>query len=372
MRHRELTRLIAIVMALTTPHIAPLRAQSIPARTATLVWQVDGAESGEPFGDLRDFVRLPNGHVWALDFKDQVIRRYDDAGRSLPTIGRKGSGPGELRNANGLAVAPDGVVWANDPANSRFTMFSGSGAYQRALTVPISGYGYRWGAWFDRSGELVELAIGREARYRRITPAGAVAGSLENPECPAGAAQPLVYRAETPGEGATTGSYPFTTGGGVVADRRGHFWCAAARGTRVARLAYGSRDTLARTAIEFPALAVSAAERDDAIRRVETRLAKYRTSTFDRSKVPTTRPGIAGLFVDLDGRLWVAHARAESATSSTFTVCDDRGAVLFRVTIPARVNSYLPLLARGDEVIVAATDADDVVSLRKYRIMTGS
>jgi hypothetical protein len=364
MRHRELTRLIATVVALTTPLIAPLHAQSLTARTATLVWQVDGAESGEPFGDLRDFVLLPNGHVWALDFKDQVIRRYDDAGRSLPTVGRKGSGPGELRNANGLAVAPDGAVWANDPANSRFTILSGSGAYQRALTVPISGYGYRWGAWFDRSGELVEPAFGREARFRRITQAGAVAGSWDYPECPSGAAPPLAFRAETPGKGTTTGSYPFTTGGGVVADRRGHFWCAAARGTRVARLAYGNRDTLARTAIEFPALA----ERDDAIRQVETRLAKYSTSTFDRSKVPTTRPGIAALFVDLDGRLWVAHTRAESATSSTFTVCNERGAVLFRVTFPARVNSYLPLLARGDDVIVAATDADDVVSLRKYRM----
>jgi hypothetical protein len=32
------------------------------------------------------------------------------------------------------------------------------------------------------------------------------------------------------------------------------------------------------------------------------------------------------------------------------------------------VNSYLPLLARGDDVIVAAADADDVVSLRKYRL----
>jgi hypothetical protein len=368
MRHRELTRLIALVVALTTPLIAPLHAQSLSARTATLVWQVDGTESGEPFGALRDFVLLPNGHVWALDFKDQVIRRYDDAGRSLPTVGRKGSGPGELRNANGLVVAPDGAVWANDPANSRFTIFGGSGAYQRALTVPISGYGYRWGAWFDRSGELVELAIAREAKYRRITQAGAVAGSLENPECPSGAAPPLAFSAEPPGKGATTGSYPFTTGGGVVADRRGHFWCAAARGTRVARLAYGKRDTLARTAIEFPALTVSAAERDEAIRQVEMRLAKYSTSTFDRSKVPTTRSGIAALFVDLDGRLWVAHTRAESATSSTFTVFDERGAVLFRVTFPGRVNSYLPLLARGDDVIVAVTDADDVVSLRKYRL----
>ena len=142
----------------------------------------------------------------------------------------------------------------------------------------------------------------------------------------------------------------------------------AARGTRVARLAYGKRDTLARTAIEFPALTVSAAERDETIRQVETRLAKYSTSTFDRSKVPTTRSGIAALFVDLDGRLWVAHTRAESATSSAFTVFHERGAVLIRVTFPTRVNSNQPLLARGDDVIVAATDADDVVSLRKYRI----
>ena len=83
--------------------------------------------------------------------------------------------------------------------------------------MPISGYGYRWGAWFDRSGELVELAIAREAKYRRITQAGAVAGSLAYPECPSGAAEfrtTVAYRERNPTRGRLTIRGPY----GLIVD----------------------------------------------------------------------------------------------------------------------------------------------------------
>lgn len=365
----DMTRAFIALCLVATCSVStvPLPAQTPVTRTATLLWQVDGSESGEPFGDLRDYVMLRDGTVWALDFKDQIIRRYAANGAALAIVGRKGSGPGELRNANGLAVAPDGTVWVNDPANGRLSLFAPNGTAQRAITRKVGGYGYRWEGWFDASGDLIEQEIGSEARFRRLDRNGTVLGTVAYPMC----GPPSIgagYRAEGPGESNMFGAYPFTRGGGIVADRRGHFWCASARGTRVARLAFGKTDTVARTAVDIPLLPVSADERSEAIRSTEARLAKYATNDFDRAKVPTIKSGIASLSVDDDGRLWVAHTAPWQKTSSTYDVFDGSGKALFRVTLPVRASPYLPVIARGNEFVIAVTDADDVVSLAKYRL----
>lgn len=184
---------------LTAPCVRSVSAQPPGTRTATLVWQVDGTEDGDPFGDLRDYVMLKDGTVWALDFKDQRIRRYGADGSPLPAVGRKGSGPGELRNANGMAVAPDGSVWVNDPANGRLSIYSAAGVPQRAITLPIGGYGYRWDAWFEANGDLIERELGREARYRRLSRDGTVLGTIPYPSCK-GTSQGLRgFQAETKG-----------------------------------------------------------------------------------------------------------------------------------------------------------------------------
>ena len=85
--------------------------------TATELWHVDGTEGGEPFGDLRDYVVQKDGTLWVLDFKDQSIRRFSANGKPLPNVARMGSGPGEIKNANGMLLTPDGskVGWFRDP-----------------------------------------------------------------------------------------------------------------------------------------------------------------------------------------------------------------------------------------------------------------
>lgn len=163
-------------------------------------------------------------------------------------------------------------------------------------------------------------------------------------------------------------AYPFTRGGGVTGDRNGHFWCASALGTRVARLPHGKADTVARTSLDIPPVPVGREERDDAIRSVETRIAKYATSDFDRSKVPNTKPGIAELYVDNDARLWVVHTASWKRNSTTYDVFDRTGKALFRLTVPVRAATHLPVVARGNDVMIAVYDEDDVVSLARYRL----
>jgi len=348
----------------------PLASQAPTVRTATLLWQVDGSESGEPFGALRDVLLHRDGSVWALDFKDQVIRRYDANGKALPVVGRKGSGPGEMRNANGMAMAPDGYVWVNDPSNGRLSVFSPSGVALRSVSLAIGGYRYRWEAWFEPPGELVEPTISQTAQFRKLDATGKVTGTIDYPTCGSPRTTTLSYKADNKGKDRSElmGMYPFTTGGGIVSNRSGHFWCASAKGTRVAKLSYGRTDTVALTSVDIPMVTVGREERDAMIAQVMERVSKYSSHDFNPSNVPQIKPGIVALHVDSDGRLWVEHASKWKTASTTYDVFDVNGKALFRVNLPMRNIAGMPIQARGNEFVLAVMDEDDVAHIARFRL----
>jgi hypothetical protein len=341
---------------------------------ATELWRVDGTDAGDGFGDVRDAVTLANGDLWILDFKDQQIRRYDSSGKPLPATGRKGAGPGELRNANGMLVQRDGTVWVNDPHNGRFTVFGADGKFVRQHPIAITGYGYRWEAWLDASTGHVMDAVTRTrgetrvAAWRRVSATGNEAGDMDVPTCGTPEFRTTSYQAETKGKGNTIGTYPFMSGGGKAPNGTGAMWCAGPGSRRVALVRIGKNDTLATTTIDVPPLAVAPVERDAAIARIVASTKQYATSDFDPARVPRTKPGIAALHVDGDGRLWVQHGARFGVQSTVYDVHDARGAHLGRVVVPFAVISYLPVRARGNDAWFPAKDADDVVSIVKMRV----
>ena len=344
---------------------------------ATPAWRIDGTESGEPFFDLRDYLVGRDGVLWVLENKDQVIRRFDAAGKELPSAGRKGAGPGEMSNANGFVMRRDGSVWVNDPRNSRLTVFGADGKFARQHTWSITSWGYRWGALIDRTnGDLVDPFTSRKgttsiAEWRRVTTEGTLRDTLQIPSCPAPGAAPVYvpFSAETKGKGMMTSSYPFTLGGGMAPDGDGGFWCARAASTHVVRVRIGANDTTALTTVTLAPIQVAKAERDSVIARVEKQIAQYATNTFDASKIPAAKPAIALLTVDDDGRLWVQHAERFGDRSVTFDIHDKTGKHLGRLRIPQRPSAEgLPIRARGDDLWIALRDEDDVIGIAKYRL----
>ena len=351
--------------------------QGVATWRATEVWRVDGTEGGEPFFDLRDFVVSKDGGVWALDFKDQVIRRFDANGTPLPNVSRKGAGPGELGNANGLVIAADGRVWVNDPRNSRLTVFGLDGKFVSQHVIPIRGYGWRWDAWLDRSsGRIVDPFTSQKPggtytqEWRRIAADGTIRDTLPIPSCPSGAAPVYSgFQAETKGKGNTYRQYPFSNGGGTAPDGRGAMWCAVPASARVALVRIGTNDTIAQTNVTLSPISVVPAERREAIAEAEKAIAQYATNNFDASKIPATKPPIAQLTVDEDGRLWVQHTARFGDTSVTFDVHDPAGKHLGRLRLPTRPSlSGLPVRARGNDVWLAVRDEDDVVGIARYRL----
>ena len=336
-------------------------------------WRVDGAEQGAAgFADLRDFVVTADNTLWTLDFKEQTIRRYDARGRFLGTSGRSGAGPGEMRNANGLLVHGDGTVWLNDPSNGRLTVFGADGRYVRQHVLPSFGFGFRWDAWFDRrTREVIDPSLAKIGEeygrvWRRVGADGADRGVLAAPACAgliqAGGSRAFTgWRAEGPG--GAMGAYPFTQGGGTAPTGRGGVWCAEPEATQAVLVRLGGNDTMARTALRLPRIPVDRAERTREIDAIRTRLQRYATNDFDASKVPSSKPPIAALSVDDDGRLWVRHSAPAAVTRTTFDVHDESGAHLGRVIVPDRVSMALPPRARGPLLWVGVVDEDGVLSI---------
>jgi hypothetical protein len=355
---------------------ASVAAQSPTARAFTVKqdWSVDGTEHGEPFGDVRDVLALPDGSLWVLDYKDQQIRRYASNGRALGVTGRKGSGPGELRNANGMVLHADGNVWVNDPQNARFSVYRPDGTFLRQHALAIGGWGYVWQGWYDRTSRLLHDPVvgpGLDGKARQITVDGREVGTVSIPACKM-RLDGFGFRAETKGKGADNramyGTYPFMSGGGATADGAGGYWCAPIDGTRAHRVSIAKGDTGARTDRTLAMLPVPAEERAAQIADLRKRVAGDAETDFDPGKVPNRKPPVTAISVDYDGRLWMRLATPWRSATTTFDVHDSAGGHLGRVTLPYKGNSYLRIQARGNRLWLVVLDDDDVVSVARFTI----
>jgi DNA-binding beta-propeller fold protein YncE len=89
-------------------------------------WHDAGAEALElPWGIAVDAARQV---VYVTDWRRDCIRRFDPEGRFLGTIGRPGSGPGELRRPAGVAVGPAGDLAVAEWGNDRVQVLTPHGA----------------------------------------------------------------------------------------------------------------------------------------------------------------------------------------------------------------------------------------------------
>lgn len=84
--------------------------------------RIDGVEVG------------PDGRIYVLDGQDQQIRVFDDTGRPLRAIGRRGDGPGEFTRALFFGFKDD-TLWVNDAGQMRVTLMSAEG--QVFSTFPV-------------------------------------------------------------------------------------------------------------------------------------------------------------------------------------------------------------------------------------------
>jgi hypothetical protein len=109
----------------------PFPPRGVPTKLMLELELVIG-ESEDPdiaFSQLTSFVVDDDGTIYAVDFKEQKIKVFDDTGQFVFAFGEKGQGPGELQMPAGVFLAPDDRLAVNDAQARKIVYFTKKGKY---------------------------------------------------------------------------------------------------------------------------------------------------------------------------------------------------------------------------------------------------
>ena len=105
------------------------------------------------------------------------VRVFDPAGRHLRTIVRRGGGPGEIREANGIFLSGDTLLWINDHNQGTVIGVDPYGEEIRRFDKPVTGYGYIWNGAFDNVGRYWRETRHLEAEPRDPPPTSVISAA---------------------------------------------------------------------------------------------------------------------------------------------------------------------------------------------------
>jgi hypothetical protein len=360
---------IAMLLAIVTATQVPAQARWTLRETL----RIGGAESGPGMlVQTRSVDADSKGRILVYERQTQDIRMFAPDGKFLRTIGRLGSGPGEMRNAEGMIVARNGMIWVRDAANSRFTIFNAEGEFDKNWTLKFCWSQGIWNPQLDRVGRVIDYDCvvpsggGRSVGYAVVAYRGDQSGVdtlWSRPECGTrelSDAGTWVTRSEKATMYRSIPFAPFPVG---VLGPGGEMWCAPNSSRyEIMRIVPGGSDTIRVTRAVTP-VPVTRAERDSIIESME---AKGPTG-LDFGRIPRTKPAIERIIVDDQGRPWVRRSNAEGAVS--FDVYSATGQLMASVALGKYRNpGHLPFVVRGDNVFTVVLDEDDVQHVVRFAI----
>ena len=342
-----------------------------PRWRLTETLRLGGSETGPTsFLYTKSIEADAKGRIYVYDRKTQDIRVFAPDGKFLRVIGRLGSGPGEFRDAEGIAFARDGNLWVRDDANARFSVFSGEGVYEKGWTMTFCSSSGPWDPQFDRAGRIIDrdcvVAPGRTSKSAVLgyhTDMSRVDTLSDEPQCGAPALAEAGWWSVRTARGGSMRSIPYAPVPLTALTARGEIWCAPNSAKyEIIRLRPGAADT-ARITRAVPRVPVTTAERDSIIAEIESK----GPTGYDFSRIPKEKPAIDRLTVDDQGRLWVRHTNARGAIA--FETFDAAGRILATAELGV-YNSIVqhPFVVRGDNVYAVVLDGDDVQHVVRFRI----
>ncbi len=105
-----------------------------------------GAGDGQ-LNDAKGIAIAPDGSIWVADTGNSRIQKFGPDGSFQLRVGSKGEGPGQFNEPWGIAVGPDGNVYVADTWNHRIQKFAPDGTFLK-----------QWGSVVDTKG----LTVGGE------------------------------------------------------------------------------------------------------------------------------------------------------------------------------------------------------------------
>ena len=324
-------------------------------------------EGPDLFGRITSLAVDGAGRIYVLEGQAQEIRVFGPDGGHLRTIGRKGSGPGELARALHLDMGPDGNLWVADPQNNRVSVFGTDGTYLRGHTMAGGFVIIPWPGRFDREGHYYYPVLqpaddGFGMGLIRYDSTMAPEDTLVVPEDPV-ERERFELRSEE--GGVAIASVPFTAGFRWRLSPAGTFWGFLTGPYRLFELdPYG--DTLRTVTRAFDPLPVTAADRAQAREDLEWFL--QQGGEVDWSKIPDQKPAIEHGFVDHTGHVWVWPVMPEGEEGAALDVFDPVGRYLGRVRAPAPIARQ-PVPVIREDVMYAVTESElDVPFVVRLRI----
>jgi hypothetical protein len=329
----------------------------------------------ETFGQIKGLAAGDDGRIFVLDAQAQELRVFGPDGGHVATMARRGEGPGELGGANGIMRAPDGRIWVVDPQLARMSVFDPETGFATSHRWDMRGWGFVWEGTFDARGRVLEPSSGQvdgagwlmlRVYDQAMTPLDSV---------PLRALPPM--RTEQPGSfmveygagGWGLIGVPFYPRSQSVLDPSFAYWSSGDGDAsyRFVRWVPGGDTTLV-VESRRPAVPVTAAERDSAITRIRDMVAQRGVDArLDWSRIPDTRPAIAGLFLAEGGDVWVRVNTAERDLT-TWDVFAPDGRYAGTALAPFRAHSWVRPVVRGDRYWAVRVDDLDVEYVSAGRV----
>ena len=280
---------------------------------------LEGDDPNLIFGDIRGVQAASDGTIYVLDYQAVEIRVFDPDGQYLRTIVRKGEGPGEVMEANGILFAGDTLLWINDHAQWKIIGVDPHGEEVRRFTKPVLSYGYIWDGTFDRQGRYWRGDEHYDDDEEEDEETGPYAGTFreyyKSHDLSTGEVD-SVYMGESSYRGYASitdggGSYypiPFDVSDIDVMNPSGGFWSANTGSYRLTRIGEGG-DSLTVIEASLPRIPVTSEDRSAFVQGiVERQPEERRAAEAVAALMPDFKPILEGHFIDDEDRLWVERA----------------------------------------------------------------
>lgn len=305
------------------------------------------------FGRIMALTVDIDGRIYVLDQLAHEVRVFDADGEYLRSLGGRGSGPGEIKDAIGLAWA-DEVLWVCDPGNQRFVLFDTAGAYVGTRRRLAPGYALPWRGGFDARGRFYDSHVAPDkvgGRFREILlrydPTGARADTIWLPSHEG-------EMFELPATGGMKAWVPFTSRLAWTLDLRGYLWFGVTGKYRIYQRRV-SGDTVRVIERQATPVAVTSAEMREELEQIRSYGAKV-----DADQIPTVKPAFQTILIDPDGYLWVVPAAPAQDDLKIFDIFDPEGRYLGPARSGVSISLFPTPVIAGRRLIGITTDSQGV------------
>ncbi len=336
---------------------------------------IDGQVGGEPgFTRINSVGLDEHRRIYVADAGPNRIDVFDSDGRFGFSFGRRGSGPGDLKEPCCLTISSNGLMWVYESGNRRFSAFRLTGrraVFQSIVRLP-DGHSFPASrvSW-DGSARFVAMVSSdsRPGGYRGTIRSffDSTSRIVRQDSLPSSSSDQIPEATAVFGRNSVGIGQPF--GPSLLRAFGPNAEFAIALSSRYAITRYNDRGRQVGLLVrELVGPRLTSMEKDTA----EARLARFARDSKAQGAtvsipfgVPERKPPIAGMGFDLDGRLWVLLTVPVGSPREA-DVWNQKGKRIARMSWPADVS--LPgLTVRGNVGIGVREDSLGVQRVVRLR-----